>query len=454
MNRCQDASEVFVTSIDNRPIEPTPRHGEQQRREPMPGESFRFIHASDFHLEKPLGDLDELPPPLKEQMALAPHQAMDAVFEAALSKNIDFVLLTGDLLNPNAAGPYGINRLLSQFEKLNQAKTAVYWAAGTADDPQNWPDACAFPPNVTLFPRDRATAISVVRGGRPICQVVGRSSDGRASLHVPGFQTESGFQSESSGEFTIGVGHGDATTETLAESRFDFWCLGGRHNRLELEDNDGVVAVFAGTPQGRDLKEAGPHGYSIIDVDADHNVRVSEIQCDVFRYENVKLDSADVASVGTIQNLIGERIVRLQHDAGGRHLIIGWDIGIDSTDLMGRVGDSESLLDWIQREYGHGAPAAWSTRLRIRPPQKYPKSWYDEDTILGDYLRIVGDHRKGDAKTINLLPMTEEHPGLPTSTTTMLAEIPAPNKQESLDQATLLGVELLRGGKPDWVKQS
>ena len=32
----------------------------------MPSESFRFIHASDFHLERPLGDLDLLPAHLRD----------------------------------------------------------------------------------------------------------------------------------------------------------------------------------------------------------------------------------------------------------------------------------------------------------------------------------------------------------------------------------------------------
>jgi hypothetical protein len=92
--------------------------------------------------------------------------------------------------------------------------------------------------------------------------------------------------------------------------------------------------------------------------------------------------------------------------------------------------------------------------LRIRPPQTYPKSWHDEDTILGDYLRIASEHRKADAAQINLLPMTEERSGLPASTTTLLAEIPQTRRSETLDEATLLGVELLRGGKPNWVNKS
>lgn len=414
----------------------------------MSGESFRFIHASDFHLERPLGDLDELPAPLRETMATAPHQAIAAVFDAALSTNIDFVLLSGDLLHPQAAGPFGLNFLLEQFEKLNQADTPVYWAAGQVDDPKQWPDACTMPPNVTRFPTDQPTAVNVTRGGRTICRIVGRSSEGRTALHVPGFEVES------TDDFTIGVGYGQASLETLAEARFDFWCLGGKHGREELESEGEVAALYAGSPQGRTLAESGAHGFSIIDVDAQWNVRVNEMPCDLFRYCNVRLHSADIASVGSIENLLGERIVRLQHEAGGRHLIIGWEVLADNGEAIAQIGDGQQLLEWLRREYGHGNPAAWSTSLRIRPPQKYPKSWHEEDTILGDYLRVAAEHHKTDASAVNLLPMTEEHPGLPTSTTTLLAEVPPSRRIETLDQATLLGVELLRGGKPNWVHQS
>ena len=414
----------------------------------MPGESFRFIHASDFHLDTPLGDLDELPPPLREQMATAPHSAVNAVFEAALSSSIDFLVLTGDLLSPQTAGPYGMNLLLRQFEKLAEADKAVYWATGLADAQGNWPEACAMPANVTIFGRDEPTPINVVRGGRTICRIVGRASDGRSSLHVPAFECDP------SDELTIGVGYGEATIEMLAEARFDLWCLGGKHNRLELDADGELLALYCGSPQGRSLHESGAHGYSVIDVDAEGNVRSSDVDIDLFRYARVSLDAADIARVGSIENLLGEKIVRLQHEAGGRHLIIGWDIAADNEESLAALGSGDSLLEWVRREYGHGTPAAWSTSLRIRPPQKYPKSWYEEDTILGDYLRIAGEHRKAGSAAMNLLPMTEEHPELTTNTTTLLAEIPQGQQAEILDQATLLGVELLRGGKPDWMTKS
>jgi len=419
----------------------------------MSGESFRFIHASDFHLEKPLGDLDQLPPHLREAMAAAPRAAAQAVFDAALADNIDFLVLCGDLVSPMAAGPHGMSLLLDNFEKLHAKQTPVFWVAGTADDPARWPDAAPLPPNVTLFPKNRAVAVPVERAGRTICVVIGRSSEGRTSLHVPSYRIEP------TDEYTVAVGHGTADAAALAEGRFDYWALGGEHNRREIEDAAESAAIQCGTPQGRSLDEPGPHGYSVVDVDADGTTRVHAIESDTFRYCHVRIDAAEIAQVGSLKNLLGERIARLSHENGGRHLLIGWDISVSSGENLQLIGDSDEVLRWLRREYGHGSPSAWTAELLVRPPREFPKSWNDEDTILGDFLRAAKKHRESDAREVNLLPFTEEHAigeigGLPTTATNLLAEVSPHARGEILDQATLLGVELLRGGKPQLVQKS
>ncbi|WP_442511398.1 metallophosphoesterase family protein [Novipirellula sp. SH528] len=414
----------------------------------MPGESFRFIHASDFHLESPLGDLDTIPSHLRDAMADAPRRAVKAVFDAALVDNIDFIVLSGDLLNPQTAGPHGMSLLLEYFEKLNAKKKPVFWVAGNADDPQKWPEAAPLPPNVTLFPKNKAIAVPVERAGRTICVVVGRSSEGRSSLHVPSYRTDP------TDEYTVAVGYGSSDADALKEGRFDYWALGGKHNRKEIEGGAEGAAVYCGSPQGRSLEESGAHGYAIVDVDADQTTRVHEVECDAFRYCKVEIDAAEIAAVGSIRNLLGERIVRLQHDNGGRHLLIGWDISVSSGENLHAIGDSEELLQWLRREYGSGTPAAWTASLVIRPPRQYPKTWNEEDTILGDFLRAADKHRKNDGRELNLLPFTEEHVGIQSTTSSLLADVASSAREGILDQATLLGVELLRGGKPNLVQKS
>ena len=420
----------------------------------MPGESFRFIHASDFHLERPLSDLDSLPTHLADAMADAPWATAKTALQSALVDNIDFVVLSGDLLSPQAAGPFGMSMLIDHLEKLHAKKTPVFWAAGSADDPAKWPDDVPLPPSVTMFPKDRAVAVPVERAGRTICMVVGRSFDGRNAIHVPSFQTEH----EYGDEYTVAVGYGDTDRESLSESRYDFWALGGKHNFQTLVDpsdsKNNFGAVYCGSPQGRTLSESGPHGFNIIDVDAEGDARIHHSECDTFRYCNVKIDASEIAVVGNLRNLMGERIVRLQHENGGRHLIIGWDITVNDAEMLHAIGDPEELLTWARREYGHGNPSAWTARLAVHPPSTYPQSWQEEETILGDFLRIAVEHRKSSGNDLNLLPFTEEHEMLAATSASLLAEVSAATRKETLENATLLSVELLRGGKPNLVKKS
>ncbi len=414
----------------------------------MPSESFRFIHASDFHLERPLGDLDVLPAHLRDAFAAAPWDAAKAVFEAALADNIDFVVLSGDLLSPQTAGPHGMSMLLDYFEQLHAKSTPIFWAAGQADDPNKWPESVPLPPSVTLFPKDSVVSIPVQRAGRTICVIHGLSYDGRKVLHVPS------YRSEPSDEYSVAIGYGTAEADALAEGRFDYWALGGDHNRREIAGAAEAGAVYCGSPQGRCLQESGPHGYCVVDVDAEGTTRIHNIDCDTIRFCNVDIDAAEIAAVGSIQNLIGERIGRLHHEHGARHLIIGWDISLTSGETLHTIGDAEDLLGWVRREYGHGAPSAWTTSLTVRPPRDYPQDWQDEETILGDFLRVADEHRTADARELNLLPMTEEHEGLLERAANLLAEVSAATRMDVLDQATLLGVELLRGGKPKLVQKS
>lgn len=421
----------------------------------MPGESFRFIHASDFHLEEPLGDLDGVPPHLREAMVGAPQAAARAVLEAAGADNIDFLVLSGDLLSPMAAGPHGMSLLLEGFARLHAAGKPVFWAAGLADDPQRWPEAVPLPPNVHLFPKGRVESVPVVRAGRTICLVVGRSSEGRGALHV------AGYDAEATDEFTVAVGFGTTEAAALAETRFDYWALGGEHNRRELPGVAEAGAIYAGSPQGRSLREFGPHGYTVVDVDAERNARLHAVECDTFRYCDVEIDADEIRQVGNLRSLLGERIGQLQNRHGGRHLLIGWDIVVAGDESIQRVGDADELMTALRRDFGHGTPAAWTVRLSIRPPRRYPKSWSEEDTILGDYLRAAEKHRKSEARELNLLPCTEEFmaddgasAALPASAASLLAEVPAAARADLLDRATLLGVEMLRGGKPKLVRNA
>lgn len=408
----------------------------------MPGESFRFIHASDFHLERPLGDLDELPKHLQEAIAEAPWKAAEAVFEAALIENVDFVLLCGDILAPQAAGPRGMSMLLDAMDAMAERDIKVLWASGNVDAHTAWPESIPLPDNVIRLPKGKAITVPIVRSGQTIAMVIGRSSEGMSAIHVPSYRIDP------TDEFTIGVGYGTAEPAALAEARFDYWALGSSHQRRLMDEGATHGAVYCGSPQARSLEETGPHGFHLVDVDADGSARLHAVDVDTFRYCRVVLDAGDLMRGDNLKQLLASRISRLLAENGERHLLIGWELHPANAESLIGVGDPSELLTWLRRDFGNANPSAWSVSLDIHPPQKYPKQWQEEDTILGDFLRAAERHRRTQGRDLNLLPMTEEHDGLSTTTTSMLADADPTQRGKLLGDATLIGVDLLRGGKP------
>ena len=99
----------------------------------MANVDLRFIHASDFHLERPLGGVEEIPPALTDTFVDPPFQAASRVFDAAVDEQVGLVLLAGNLLQPTFAGPRGLVFLTEQFERLNARHIPVFWVTGRAD---------------------------------------------------------------------------------------------------------------------------------------------------------------------------------------------------------------------------------------------------------------------------------------------------------------------------------
>ncbi len=408
----------------------------------MPHESFRFIHTGDFHLEKTLGDLDDIPKHLREAIAEAPWKAAESVFESAVIENVDFVLLCGDLLNPQSAGPRGMAMLVEAFDALHERSIPVIWASGQVDGAHTWPESIPLPPNVTRLPKGRAITVPIMRAGQTICWVIGRSSEGFGAIHVPSYRIDS------TDEFTIGMGYGTAEGDALAEARFDYWALGGSHQRKVMEEGARHGAVFCGSPQARRLEETGPHGFHLVDVDADGSTRLHTVDVDSFRYFRTSLDAGELSRGDNVRQLMASRIARLLHENGDRHLLLAWELLPTSAESLVGLGDPAELLTWLRREFGNGNPAAYSISLQVTPPQRYPKQWQEEDTILGDFLRASERHRRNAGRDLNLDALTEEHPSLMPTTASLLADVDPTLRPTLLGDATLLGVELLRGGKP------
>ncbi|MCL2623973.1 MAG: hypothetical protein FWD31_09945, partial [Planctomycetaceae bacterium] len=183
---------------------------------------FRFLHASDLNIDRPVTGLGDLPAHLLPRVIDAPRVTAKRLFDAAVREQVDFVVLSGNVLNPYQTGPWGPVFLVAQFEKLAAANIRVYWAAGKLDAAERWPVELPLPPNVTLFPTSHVDEPIFEKDGFSIARILGESRSPERRKIRPGE-----FNPDSTGLFTIAVTVGKINPALLKKRGIDYWALGG-----------------------------------------------------------------------------------------------------------------------------------------------------------------------------------------------------------------------------------
>jgi DNA repair exonuclease SbcCD nuclease subunit len=79
------------------------------------------------------------------------------------------------------------------------------------------------------------------------------------------------------------------TTEGLLSKGYDYWALGHVHRRETLHSDPPVI--FPGNLQGRHIRETGPKGCILVDVDATGSCTCRFQSLDVLRWEELRVDA-------------------------------------------------------------------------------------------------------------------------------------------------------------------
>jgi DNA repair exonuclease SbcCD nuclease subunit len=350
----------------------------------MTQSTLRLVHGSDLHLERPLHGLAEIPDHLRERLIEAPYHAAEQIFETALAEDVDAVLLAGDVLDVDRAGPPAIVLLLEQFARLGDRGIQVYWAGGAVDVPDNWPRSVVLPDNVHVFPIGHVQTLDLVRANETIARVQG------VSCRVDGQIEASGFHRDVHGLFTIGVAYGTDDSPGHEGDRVHYMALGGRHQFQTVDEEPGV-AHYCGTPQGRGPTETGPHGCTLVHVDDTGRARPQFVATDSIRWTEQTLEVTATTKQEQLYERLVDRMEKLLAKHPGIDLLVRWKIQ-GTGPLVNRLrpgGLSEEMLVDLRRRFGHSSQVAWSASLECHSPLSVPAEWYDEETVLGDFVRQV-----------------------------------------------------------------
>lgn len=363
----------------------------------MTREPFRFLHAADLHLDRPVTGLTDCPEHLLDAALDAPRLAAERLFRTALTEKVDFVVLSGDLLSTAATGPWGPVFLIEQFEKLRREGISVYWGGGESDEPEDWPDALSLPENVHLFPVGEMQEVLHRRSATVLARILGTSLG-----KIPTPIRPCDFSPDPEGLFTIGVLYGRPPIETLRACAVEYWALGGRHVRETLGQSPALIHD-PGTTLARSWADSNSAGASLVEVDELGRAEIKPIRLSPIRWETERLTLRDDPDEETLSAAMRARLLDRRKGAGDEIVFISWLFDVHAalaSEL--RYGNlSASLLRGVRSEFGREKPILWSVSLEPALPETSDDA-RDQQTILGDYLRMMQYYKENPGERLAL----------------------------------------------------
>ena len=291
--------------------------------------AFRFIHAADIHLDSPLLSLEEYPGAPLEEIRMATRRALAKLVDVAIESAVNFVVIAGDLFDGEWRDCNTGLYFVSQMKRLRTAGIPVYVSLGNHDAANRMTLVLPWGDGVHFFDHRKPERVE--------------AAGHEATLYSQSFRNRhiaedltGAFPKGSAGTFNIGVLHTSATfsagqelyapcsLESLRSHQYQYWALGHVHTRTELARDPWVV--FSGNIQGRSVRECGPRGCYLVDVDNRGGVRLDFQPLDVVRWEVLRLSTDDDTTTDDLEEMAQQGIVRAAVAAEGRTLALRFEL--------------------------------------------------------------------------------------------------------------------------------
>ncbi len=265
--------------------------------------SISFIHAADLHLDSPYKGLTHIPEAIFQDIRESTFSALDNLVLTAITKQVDFVLLAGDLFDNENQSLKAQVYLREAFEKLKSHNIHVYLSYGNHDFINGNIHPIDYPDNVHIFPNENITSFIFEKDKKKAASIYGFSYENR-SLTLN--KSNEFYVKDQSIPFHIAMMHGTVngnkdhdpyapfTLGELQAKDFDYWALGHIHKREQLSDSPPII--YPGNTQGRHRNEAGEKGCYYV------QISLAETKLDFIPLQSVLFQEAkiDVTGCNTI----------------------------------------------------------------------------------------------------------------------------------------------------------
>ncbi|MFS0655012.1 metallophosphoesterase family protein [Bacillus sp. 179-C3.3 HS] len=272
-----------------------------------------FIHAADLHLDSPFAGMSKLPNQMLKRLKESTFQSAKNMFDLAIDREVDFVLLSGDIFDESNRSLKAQLFLRNQFLRLQQNGIQVFMIYGNHDHlggewtPIEWPE------NVHVFSTSMPSVQSYNRGERLVASIYGFSYKERAVYE----NMTPHYSKETDAPYHIAMLHGTLAGQEghdayapfqlhqLIAKDMSYWALGHIHKRAILHKEPFII--YPGNLQGRHIKETGEKGCYLVQL-TEHSETAEFHRCADVHFETVTLDITHTLHMTDLITLVENRL--------------------------------------------------------------------------------------------------------------------------------------------------
>ncbi len=282
---------------------------------------MKFLHAADIHLDSPLAGLTRRAVVPAHVTRECTRRAFANLVDLAIAEDVAFVLIAGDLFDADwrdfSTGLF----FAAEMRRLGRPCVLV---RGNHDFASEITKRLVQPPNVRELSSRTCDRVGFDELG---VVIHGRSFPNRA---VPE-DLSADYPAREAGRLNIGLLHTSAEdpgehatyapcrVESLVLKGYDYWALGHIHDRRTLHERPFVV--FPGNTQGRNPRETGAKGATLVEVQDRQIVNVTHCPTDVLRWTQVAVDADGAQNLAELSARVGAALAAANDGAEGRPLI-------------------------------------------------------------------------------------------------------------------------------------
>lgn len=372
---------------------------------------MKLLHCADIHLDSPLRGLSQHESAPVDQIRGATRRAFENLVEIAVEESVDAVVMAGDIYDGDRDDYNTAAFLQKQFERLRGHEIPVVLVHGNHDAANDITRRLKPPPNVHVFGFDAASTYLVEDAG---IAFHGRSYGQRVVTEDISLD----YPDPVPNMLNVGVLHtcldgrpghepyAPCTESGLAAKGYEYWALGHVHERYESERQDTRI-VFPGNVQGRNVRETGPKGASLVSYSGTDVTSVEHRVADVVRWARCDIDITGVDAVDDVLAMAALRLEEQVNEADGRLLAARVVIKGTAPVAATLQNTREAWGAQLRADAAGASDLVWIEKVQLTTSEPATSGDTSDavDAIRSAFAKLAADDEAREALASKLTPL-------------------------------------------------